>query len=136
MTIYEALYRSIKELMPTDFDIVFNNLDENSEQCGLGFKGTGAGNIRHLDGSIGNRSMRLVVNYNTKDVFAGFDYGERIVEKLTNSFNIGYRDDESGELLVYISNIKLLGNINYLGKNKNNSINCFSINFIITYGKI
>ena len=136
MNIYEALYRSIKEAMPQDLDIVFNNLNENIEQCGIGFKGTGAPIINHLDGTYGNRSMRLVINYNMKDTFNGFDYGERIIESLTQMHNVGYKDNDTGELLVYINKIRLSGDVNFLKKNVNNGLNCFSINFLITYGKL
>lgn len=134
MNTYEALYRVIKENMPDTLNIVFNNLDENTENCGVCFKGTGSDPVRKLDGSLGNRSMRLIINYNTKDVFAGFEYGEQVVERLIQIINMGYRDDDTGELLVAVNNIKLVGNINYLGKNRNNSLNCFSINFLVTYG--
>lgn len=136
MTIHEALYKSIKEAMPDDLYIVFNNLNENIEQCGLCFKGGQSPEIRFIDGRIGNRRLNLVINYNMKDTFKGYDYGNRVIESLIKIRDIGYRDDETGELLVYISKIIVLGDVNFLKKNVNNGLNCFSLNFMITYGKI
>lgn len=136
MTVHEALYRSIKEAMPNDIDIVFNNLNENKEECGICFKGAGVSSIQHLDGKLANRNMRMIINYNFKDTFAGYDYGQRVIDNLIQMHNIAYKDDETGELLVYINKIKLTGDVNFLKKNPNNGLNCFSVNFLITYGKL
>ena len=136
MTLHRALYESIKEEMPSDFPVVSDNFDENSENCGICFKGGGSDPIRHLDGSLANRTSRVVINYNTKDMFAGYDYGKRIVEALIKMVNIGYRDNETGELIVVINNIKLTNDVNFIRKNRNNGLNCFSINFMLTYGEI
>lgn len=134
MTAYEGIYRCIKELIPDTLPVTFSNLDENKENCGIAFKGTTGNSFRSLSGEYNNRCLNVVFNYNVKDVFKGFEYGEAVVETLTGVNNIAYRDDNTGEMIVYISNIRLMGNINYLGKNKNNALNAFSINFNITYG--
>ena len=136
MTLYEGLYRSIKELMPDNLKITFNNFDENSENCGVAFKGAGSDGQRALDSSLFNRKISLVINYNTKDTFIGYEYGEKIIDAFSRVTGLNYIDDKTNEYIVSISNIKLLGNINYIGKNKNNALNCFSLNFIVTYGKL
>ena len=136
MTLYEGLYRSIKELMPDTLKITFNNFDENSENCGIAFKGAGSDVQRELDSSLFNRKLSIVINYNTKDTFAGYEYGEKIIDAFNKVNGLNYIDDKTNEYIVSIINIKLLGNINYIGKNKNNALNCFSLNFIVTYGKI
>lgn len=134
MNIYEGLYRSLKELMPSDMKITFNNIDENSENCSLYFKGSVSDALRDLKGNLINRKLKVVINYNIKETFAGFEYGEKIIEAFNSCHGVVYRDDETNERICTISNIKLLGNINYLGKNNLNALNCFSINFLITYG--
>lgn len=135
MNIYESLYRSLKELMPSDLKITFNNIDENNENTAIYFKGSVADAKRDLAGNLVNRQLKVVINYNMFDTFAGFDYGERIVKAFNSCHGVLYRDEVTNERICTISNIRLLGNINYLGKNKLNAINCFSINFLITYGK-
>lgn len=136
MNVYEGLYRSIKEAIPVKLKITFNNLDENNENCAMYFKGSVSNPDRDLSGNLMNRQVKLIFNYVIKDTFEGYDYGEAIVKALNKFRNILYKDAETGEKIVYISDIRLLGNINYLGKNRNNSLNCFSINFIVTYGKL
>ena len=136
MNVYEGLYRSIKEAIPVKLKITFNNLDENSENCAMYFKGSVSNPDRDLSGNLMNRQVKLIFNYVIKDTFEGYDYGEAIIKALNKFRNVLYKDDETGEKIVYISDIRLLGNINYLGKNRNNSLNCFSINFIVTYGKL
>ena len=83
-----------------------------------------------------NRKLSIVINYNTKDTFAGYEYGEKIIDAFNKVTGLNYIDDKTNEYIVSIINIKLLGNINYIGKNKNNALNCCSLNFIVTYGKL
>ena len=136
MNIYEGLYRSLKEMMPKDLEITFNNIDENNENSALYFKGSVADAIRNLDGNLINRKLKVIVNYNTKETFKGFEYGEKVVEAFNSCKGVVYRDNSTGEAVCFISNIKLLGNINYLGKNNLTGLSCFSINFLMTYGKL
>lgn len=88
-----------------------------------------------MEGTMISRSSILLVNVQSdagaKGHSAGWKFCEQLVRDITKILHKVYKDTD-GVMRVAIDNIRLRGNINKTGLNKQ-SIYCFSINFIVNY---
>ena len=149
MTEHQMLYMYVKEnIIGTVIDVcTFNDMDvKATNNIGVYIKGSQVSNYRDLSsGKYLSRMADIVLNYNcynTKEgIFDGISKLEAIRDKLETVnnkrvyFSNGQLSDKDNyDSFLSISQIDLMSDILYLGKNSFN-IPGYSIRFKITYIK-
>lgn len=137
MSIHEDLIKLIKDnISPSKFTVTEGEIEEHERNiCKLNLKGTSSNPELTVDGYMINQSTLLLVNVQSdvgaKGYSEGYEFCEQLKRELTKVFHKTYTRD-NGVKSVAIDNIRLRGNINKTGLNKQ-AIYCFSINFIVNY---
>lgn len=125
------IYKAIRSILPSNYKIKFTDMSKkDTDTCCLYIKS--GGNIeREVDGTVAKSELRLILNINSNDkikgVEEGYSYCHDVVDKLINTYNKNISIEEKD---VFIREVRLVGNINYLGKNEY-GIPTYSINYII-----